>query len=111
MEASTPSATALAYHERTKHHPMRFARDLGYLDWDNQPDPFRRFRGARRVLLPLTAAATAKDLTECRPGGAGPSLDDLYAPRGPALAPVPLTASSLGLFLELSLGITAWKSF
>ena len=26
--------------------PGRLARSLGYLDWDNQPDSFRRFDGA-----------------------------------------------------------------
>jgi hypothetical protein len=118
MEAPTPAEVALAYHERTKHYPTRFARALGYLDWANQPDPFRRFRGARRVLLPLTAAATARDLpdlTAVPPDDAGPSLDDLYAPRAAAGAPAPLTApltaASLGLFFELSLGVTAWKSY
>jgi SagB-type dehydrogenase family enzyme len=49
------SPTALditrAYHERTKHHPFRCAAALGYMDWDTQPDPFRRFAGT--TLLPL----------------------------------------------------------
>ena len=30
-----------AYHERTKHHPDRYARSLGYMDWESQPAPFR----------------------------------------------------------------------
>ncbi len=38
--------TVLAYHERTKHHPHSYARSLGYLDWDTQPDPFRRYEGS-----------------------------------------------------------------
>ena len=46
---------ALSYHERTKHHPGRYARSLGYLDWDTQPDPFRRYEGARVLPLPLMA--------------------------------------------------------
>jgi len=33
----------LRYHERTKHHPGRYAAALGYMDWETQPDPFRRF--------------------------------------------------------------------
>ena len=44
---------AVAYHERTKHHFQRYARALGYLDWDTQPDPFRRFTGAELLPLPL----------------------------------------------------------
>ena len=42
----TPPEIALAYHERTKHAPGRFARGPGGLDWENQPDPFRRWAGA-----------------------------------------------------------------
>jgi SagB-type dehydrogenase family enzyme len=41
----------LAYHERTKHHPRRFARSLGYMDWATQPDPFRTYAGAPQVEL------------------------------------------------------------
>jgi len=39
------------YHERTKHHLDRYARSLGYLDWANQPDPFRCYEGAPKVSL------------------------------------------------------------
>ena len=47
-----PSALqmTLAYHERTKHRPFRFAAALGYMDWDTQPDPFRRFERRRCCL-------------------------------------------------------------
>ena len=47
----TPAETARAYHQITKHHPMRQARSLGYMDWDSQPDPFRRYAGAAEVEL------------------------------------------------------------
>ncbi len=45
----------LLYHQQTKHHLDRYARSLGYLDWASQPDPFRIFKGAMRVELPLAA--------------------------------------------------------
>jgi SagB-type dehydrogenase family enzyme len=96
VSADTPLERTYRYHERTKHFPMRYARSLGYLDWDNQPDPFRRFAGARRVLLPLD------------PSDAGPAYPQLYAER-PA-EPAALSAVSLGRFFEISLAITAWKS-
>ena len=35
-----------AYHERTKHHFNRCARSRGYMDWANQPNPFRYYEGA-----------------------------------------------------------------
>ena len=45
----------IRYHVRTKHHFNRYARSLGFLDWANQPDPFRRFDGSPLIPLPLLA--------------------------------------------------------
>ena len=45
--------TVFSYHEETKHHLHRYARSLGYLNWKDQPNPFREFHGAPRVELPL----------------------------------------------------------
>ncbi len=69
----------------------------GYMDWANQPDPVSRFSGTRMFELPLV-----------RDDGT-PSYDAFFQFR--KTPPRPLTAESLGLFLELSLGITAWKEF
>jgi SagB-type dehydrogenase family enzyme len=52
-DAAESLATVLAYHERTKHLPGRFARSLGHMDWATQPDPFRRFAGAPVLYLDL----------------------------------------------------------
>ena len=46
-------ADIIAYHERTKHHPERYANGPGGLDWATQPDPFRRFNGTPVFRLPL----------------------------------------------------------
>jgi SagB-type dehydrogenase family enzyme len=67
------------------------------LDWANQPDPFRRFPGAPLIELPLIGD-----------DGTVP-YEALFQSKG--TPPRPLGAESLGLFLELSLGITAWKEF
>ena len=48
-----PVDRVIRYHVQTKHHFNRYARALGYLDWANQPDPFRRFEGAPLISLPL----------------------------------------------------------
>ena len=85
------------YHRRTKHLPERYAPGPGYLDWANQPDPFRRYIGARLVELPLARV----DQT--------PPYNDLTQPG--AVSAQPLTDESLGLFLELSLGLSAWKAY
>src|SRR5437868_5442621 len=47
----------LSYHRRSKHHLHRTAEGPGFLDWANQPDPFRTFTGAPRIDLPLLADA------------------------------------------------------
>ncbi|WP_455370953.1 hypothetical protein, partial [Petrachloros mirabilis] len=44
-----PVGKIIRYHIRTKHHFNRYARSLGFLDWVNQPDPFRRFDGASLI--------------------------------------------------------------
>jgi SagB-type dehydrogenase family enzyme len=93
--ASDAVARTLAYHERTKHHPHRFARSAGVLDWATQPDPFRTYAGAPVLDLPLAA-----DML-------GTSFRDLQRPG--AVAPHPLDLRSLATFLELSLGLSAWK--
>jgi hypothetical protein len=90
-------ARVRTYHQRTKHLPGQFAPGPGYLDWANQPDPFRRFSGVRMVELPLV------------PDDGTPPYDSLFHSRESPSQP--LTAESLGLFLELSLGLTAWKEF
>lgn len=41
----------LDYHQRTKHHLNRFAPALGYMDWANQPNPFRQFHDTPRIDL------------------------------------------------------------
>ncbi|WP_294541024.1 SagB family peptide dehydrogenase [uncultured Rhodoblastus sp.] len=79
------AATAIAYHNRTKHRFGGYASGPETLDWDMQPDPFRIFDGAPRIELPL-------------------------APEKCDVAP-PLSRASLGALLHLSLGLSAWKQF
>ena len=88
----------MRYHERTKHHFGRFAAGPGQLDWANQPDPFRRFKGAPLTRLPLLAPED-----EPRP----PAYESLYAPRAAASAPLNLRA--LSRLLEYALALSAWK--
>ncbi len=41
-----------AYHQATKHTFQSVHTTAHYLDWDNQPDPFRTYEGAPVILLP-----------------------------------------------------------
>ena len=87
----------LAYHHRTKHHFDRFARSLGHLDWATQPDPFRTFKGAKQVDLPLAADFLTT------------SYADLYAPfAAPAR---PLELQNVAILFELAFGLSAWKQY
>ncbi|HSB60681.1 MAG TPA: SagB/ThcOx family dehydrogenase, partial [Vicinamibacteria bacterium] len=86
-----------AYHERTKHRPLRYAASPGHLDWANEPDPFRRYAGAPAVELPLAA------------DGLDAAYGDLHRPG--ALAARPLGLTTIGAFFELALGLSAWKQF
>ncbi len=84
------------YHEATKHHYDRYARSPGYMDWQNQPNPFRYYKGAPVLPLPLLK----KD-----PPAAYP---DLYSRKNNSWQP--LTIETIAGFLELSLGLSAWKA-
>jgi SagB-type dehydrogenase family enzyme len=87
----------LWYHDRTKHHLHRYARSAGYLDWANQPDPFRTYAGAPRVVLPLSSDRLFSAYT------------DLFKPG--AVPPQPLGLNTVAVFLELALGLSAWKEY
>lgn len=43
----------IAYHDRTKHHHHRPAASPGFMDWDNEPEPFRSYDGAQPIRLPV----------------------------------------------------------
>jgi len=85
-----------AYHEQSKHHLARYAPGPGGLDWESQPDPFRRYAGSPVLDLPLLTG----ELPVC--------WDDLFGFDG-----VPhhvLNVGSLACLLQLSLGLSAWKT-
>lgn len=88
------------YHEQTKHDFNRYARALGYMDWANQPDPFRRYEGAPLYTLPLLEAGDEP---------VSPPYESLFS--SPPIPAQPLTLNSLSRFFEYSLSITAWKEY
>jgi SagB-type dehydrogenase family enzyme len=84
------------YHEATKHHYDRYARSPGYMDWKNQPNPFRTYTGS--PVHPL------KLLKQDPPG----AYLDLYERKNNPQQP--FTIETIAGFLELSLGLSAWKA-
>ncbi|MCA9424232.1 MAG: nitroreductase family protein [Candidatus Omnitrophica bacterium] len=98
MSPKSTLETVLAYHQRTKHHFHAYARSLGYLDWANQPDPFRRYEGARQIQLPF------RD-----PNGTILPYEELYRPA--SSGPDPVSKESIGRLFQFFLGLSAWKEF
>ena len=93
-----PIDRVIRYHVQTKHHFNRYARALGYLDWANQPDPFRRFAGAPLVSLPLLPSDEDP---------VSPAYDAIY--QSGAVACQPVNVRTLSRFFEFALALSAWK--
>jgi SagB-type dehydrogenase family enzyme len=95
-----------AYHERTKHSYASVYHSGWSLDWDNQPDPFRRYVGAPRVELPppedgpRPQAPTSTCLLGLGDGAEGAAAAQPWPERA-----LPL----LGSLLFHSMAISAWK--
>ncbi len=96
--SSDPVDRVIRYHVQTKHHFNRYARALGYLDWANQPDPFRRFEGAPLVSLPLLKP----DEDPVSPAYNAVHQLGVVARR-------PVNVRTLSRFFEFALALSAWK--
>ena len=92
-----PIGNIIKYHEETKHNFQKPARGPGYMDWVNQPDPFRKYSGAPFIRLPRVERDESPPYLKLFSAGAAP--------------PAPLTVQSISRFFELSLSISAWKQF
>jgi SagB-type dehydrogenase family enzyme len=84
MDAAT---IILDYHERTKHRLDRYATGPGALDWDAQPDPFRRWGGTTVAPLPREFTLPEAGCTAA------------------------LTLETLSILLRHAVAITAWKQY
>ncbi|MBT8371568.1 MAG: SagB/ThcOx family dehydrogenase [Deltaproteobacteria bacterium] len=84
------------YHEETKHHYHRYAKSAGYMDWENQPNPFRFYENTQVLELPFIK----KDPQVLYP--------DLY--RREKNPPQKFGLQTVAGILELSLGLSAWKA-
>lgn len=84
------------YHQRSKHQLQRYAAGPESLDWDAQPNPWRRYASALVEPLPLAADAATASWPELFQAG--------------AVAPWALDRHGLGALLQISLGLSAWKT-
>jgi len=84
------------YHEETKHHFHRYAKSLGYMDWKNQPNPFRFYENVKTVSLPLLEETPKTEYM------------DLYTRKN--TAPQAFSLENISRFIALALGLSAWKA-
>src|SRR6185312_14894838 len=75
-----------------------YARSLGYLDWANQPDPFRRFEGTQLISLPLLSPDEEP---------LSPTYEAIF--KQGSIHCQPVTVRSLSRFFEFALALSAWK--
>jgi SagB-type dehydrogenase family enzyme len=97
-----------AYHQATKHTYHSVRTNARYLDWHNQPDPFRTYEGVPAILLPAEPgfpdvgafaliAALAEDTKL--------PTEDVHERR----EEFPLDLIWLSRLLWHSMGVSAWK--
>lgn len=86
----------IRYHEETKHHYHRYARSAGYMDWENQPNPFRFYEETKIFNLPLLKTDPPA------------AYLDLYQRKNNSTRRI--IVENVAGFLELSLGLSAWKA-
>ena len=85
------------YHQSSKHSYHSFAPGPGYLDWDSQPYPFRRYEGAEAIPLKKFPLTEKPFFSEALQSSTVPAT--------------PLSFESISQLLFDSLAISAWKSF
>jgi SagB-type dehydrogenase family enzyme len=97
-----------AYHQATKHTYHSVRTNAHFLDWRNQPNPFRTYEGAPLIALPSEpgfsnagAFATMADLSEKRKA--------IGASQSEPGEPVQLDVNWLSRFLRCSMAVSAWK--
>jgi SagB-type dehydrogenase family enzyme len=97
-----------AYHQATKHTYRSVRAGAHFLDWANQPDPFRTYEGAPTILLPQNPAGFPETgafaAMAALAGGAR-----LAAENESSGEPTRLDAIWLSRLLWHSMAVSAWK--
>jgi hypothetical protein len=58
----------IEYHERTKHLPNCPASSSGYLDWSNEPNPFRSYEGTNTLKFPFASTSQGANYSDLLKG-------------------------------------------
>lgn len=99
---------AQAFHNRTKHQFDRMSPRKGNPRWEDQPNAFRTYKGAPLLHLPIKNSgwATLRNSLASLPARALFQRDSATAAKSQSMS---VTRSTLGSFLSLAMGLTAWK--
>ncbi len=95
MSLSEKYKQVVHYHETTKHQPRRSAKSLGFMDWANQPNPFRFFENSPLLRLPFIQEDSKAP------------HQNLFSPDNSP--PQPYSLKMVAAIAELSLALSAWK--
>ncbi|MCL0045232.1 SagB/ThcOx family dehydrogenase [Nitrospinaceae bacterium] len=85
------------YHNNSKHNYYSFAPGPGYMDWDSQPDPFRKYEGADTVSLKKILQTERPFFSE--------------ALKSSLIEASRVSFDSISQLFYDSLAISAWKSY
>ena len=103
-----------AYHEATKHSYVSVRSSAHFIDWRNQPDPFRVYHGAPVIPLgpprPLPEAGTFATISGlARPRTMAAPMESGPVPPACGELAEPITLPLLNALLHHSMAISAWK--
>lgn len=86
------------YHNKSKHTPYGLAPGPGFMDWSNEPAPERTFVGSKVIELPFIDTENSLKFKD---------LNSIITNRNDNH----IGLSQIGSILELSMGLSAWKSY
>src|SRR5438477_723087 len=104
LPPGSPHERVLEYHKRSRHFPDQYAARPATVDWTSPPAAFRRYQGSTFVPLTLLRERPAADPRRAL------FMEPLTFPLHRWEVTCPLDVETLGLLLESSLGVTAFKS-
>ena len=87
------------YHNETKHSFAKYARSLGYMDWDTQPYPYRAYKDTLKTSLNLSFDNVT------------PEYSSVFENNKSRKDIAPLCYESISQFFQFSLGLSAIKEY
>ena len=87
------------YHNETKHSQQRYAKSLGYMDWNTQPNPYRSYSNTQKTILPLSFENNTLEYSQ------------IFSNSKENTIQAPFCIESISQFFQFSLGLAAIKEY